>query len=56
MRCAIARGLKGSRYGMHRAALANFVSRLIPLDRVKAGGSRERLKALFCLKVLLGNS
>jgi hypothetical protein len=56
MRCAIAHGLEGSRSGTHPAVLANFVSRLIPLDRMKAGGSRERLDALFCLKVLLGNS
>jgi hypothetical protein len=47
--------LEGSRFGTCPAALANFVSRLIPLDRVKAGGSRELPHAMFRPELLLGD-
>jgi hypothetical protein len=46
MPCVIAHRLEGSRFGACPADLANFVSSLVRLSRVKTGGSRKRLDGM----------
>jgi hypothetical protein len=48
--------LEGSRFGMGPASLANFVSTLIPLRRVKTSGSPERLIGFAALRLGVSES
>ena len=46
MRCAIAQGLEGSRFGAYPATLATLVSARVRPRHVKSGGSRELPSAM----------